>query len=35
VALALADAIIDGLAERSLKYLHPVITNKPGKFVMA
>jgi L-2-hydroxyglutarate oxidase LhgO len=35
VALALADAIIDGLAERSQKHLHPVVTNKPGKLVMA
>jgi hypothetical protein len=35
VALALADAIIDGLAERSQKYLHPVVTNRLGKLVMA
>lgn len=35
VALALADAIIDGLAERSQKFLHPAITNKLGKLVMA
>jgi hypothetical protein len=35
VALALADAIIDGLAERPHKSLHSVITNKAGKLVMA
>ena len=35
VALALADAIMDGLAERTQRSLHSVVTNKPGKLVMA